>query len=65
MVQMGSGTLSTRVRATQASFCLITIDGEHMVQDIVTIDRSGLKTHRNYDSRVDQPGLLLQHTHKR
>jgi 3',5'-cyclic AMP phosphodiesterase CpdA len=62
MVQMGSGTLSTRVRATRPSFCVVTIDGEHMVQDIVVVDHNGLETHRNYDSRIDQPGLLLQHT---
>jgi hypothetical protein len=65
MVQMGSGTLSTRVRATRPSFCVITIDGEHMVQDVLVVDRNGLETHRNYDSRVDQPGLLLQHTRLR
>jgi 3',5'-cyclic AMP phosphodiesterase CpdA len=61
MVQMGSGTLSTRLRATRPSFCVVTIDGEHMVQEIVSIDRNGLEVHRNYDSRIHQPGLLLQH----
>ncbi len=50
MVQMGGGTLSTRLRATRPSFCVIQIDGEHMVQDIVTIDRNGLEIRRNYDS---------------
>jgi 3',5'-cyclic AMP phosphodiesterase CpdA len=52
MVQMGSGTLSTRVRATRPSFCVIQIDGEHMVQDVITIDRTGLEIRRNYDSAV-------------
>jgi 3',5'-cyclic AMP phosphodiesterase CpdA len=61
MVQMGSGTLSTRLRATRPSFCTVTIDQEHMVQDIVFVDHNRLETHRNYDSRLDQPGLLLQH----
>lgn len=61
MVQMGSGTLSTRLRATRPSFCVVTLDGECMTQDVVVVDRNGLETHRNYDSRVDQPGLLLQH----
>jgi predicted phosphodiesterase len=61
MVQMGSGTLSTRLRATRPSFCVITIDGESMVQEIVSIDRNGIEVHPNYDSRVHQPGMLLQH----
>ena len=50
MVQMGSGTLSTRLRATRPSFCVLLIDGEHMVQEICTIDRNGLEICRNYDS---------------
>jgi predicted phosphodiesterase len=62
MVQMGSGTLSTRVRATRASFCVIMIDGEHMVQEIVTIDRNGLEIARNYDSLHSQGGTLPQRT---
>jgi 3',5'-cyclic AMP phosphodiesterase CpdA len=52
MVQMGSGTLSTRLRATRPSFCVIQIDGEHMVQDVVVIDRNGLEIRRNYDSAL-------------
>jgi hypothetical protein len=51
IVQMGSGTLSTRLRATRPSFCAITIDGEHMVQDVIMIDRNGLEIRRNYDSK--------------
>lgn len=61
MVQMGGGTLSTRLRATRASFCVIMIDGEHMVQEIVTIDRNGLEIRRNYDSLNSQGGTLPEH----
>lgn len=53
MVQMGSGTLSTRTRATRPSFCVIQIDGDHMTQDVVVIDRNGLEMRRNYDSRAN------------
>ncbi len=56
MVQMGSGTLSHRLRATRASFCVIQIDGEHMVQDVVVIDRNGLEISRNYDSKANSEG---------
>ncbi len=58
MVQMGSGTLSTRLRATQPSFCVLGLDA-HMVQDICTIDRNGLEIRRNYDSTPD-PGNPAQ-----
>jgi hypothetical protein len=65
MVQMGSGTLSTRLRATRPSFCVITFDGEHMVQEICTIDRNGLEIRRNYDSiaflQEIPAGTLPQH----
>lgn len=50
IVQMGSGTLSTRLRATRPSFCVVSFDGERMVQEICTIDRNGLEIRRNYDS---------------
>lgn len=60
MVQMGAGTLSVRLRATRPSFCVIMIDGEHMVQEIVTIDRNGLEIRRNYDSLVFEGGTLPQ-----
>ena len=56
MVQMGSGTLSTRLRATRPSFCVVSIDGDHMVQDICTIDRNGLEIRRNYDSTASLSG---------
>lgn len=64
MVQMGSGTLSTRLRSTQPSFCLVTIDGENIRQEILTLDRDELRVERNYDSSVDQPGLLRQRATK-
>jgi predicted phosphodiesterase len=60
MVQMGAGTLSTRLRATRPSFCVIAIDGEHLVQEIVTIDRNGLEIRRNYDSLELEGGTLAQ-----
>lgn len=60
MVQMGSGTLSTRLRATRPAFCVIQIDGEHMVQEICTIDRNGLEIRRNYDSRQPQDPVAIQ-----
>jgi hypothetical protein len=60
MVQMGAGTLSTRLRATRPSFCVISIDGEHMVQEVVTLDRNGLEIKRNYDSLIFQSGTVAQ-----
>jgi 3',5'-cyclic AMP phosphodiesterase CpdA len=60
MVQMGSGTLSTRLRATRPAFCVIQIDGEHMVQDICTIDRNGLEIKRNYDSAKPGDPVIVQ-----
>jgi 3',5'-cyclic AMP phosphodiesterase CpdA len=60
MVQMGGGTLSVRTRATRASFCVVEIDGEHMVQEIITIDRNGLEIRRNYDSLSLQSGTQSQ-----
>jgi 3',5'-cyclic AMP phosphodiesterase CpdA len=60
MVQMGAGTLSIRLRATRPSFCVISIDGEHLVQEIVTIDRNGLEIRRNYDSLDLESGTLMQ-----
>jgi 3',5'-cyclic AMP phosphodiesterase CpdA len=60
MVQMGAGTLSIRLRATRPSFCVISIDGEHLVQEIVTIDRNGLEIRRNYDSLELESGTLMQ-----
>jgi hypothetical protein len=36
------------------------IDGEHMVQEIVTIDRNGLEIRRNYDSLAFEGGTLTE-----
>jgi 3',5'-cyclic AMP phosphodiesterase CpdA len=60
MVQMGAGTLSTRLRATRPSFCVISIDGEHIAQEVVTIDRNGLEISRNYNSLELEAGTLMQ-----
>ena len=60
MVQMGSGTLSTRLRSTPPSFCVVRINGEKITQEIVTLNHDGLRVELNYDSSVDQPGLLRQ-----
>jgi 3',5'-cyclic AMP phosphodiesterase CpdA len=61
LVQMGSGTLSTRVRSSPPSFCVVTIDGELITQDVVHVESGQLVFHRNYDSSSDQPGLARQH----
>jgi 3',5'-cyclic AMP phosphodiesterase CpdA len=50
MVQMGSGTLSMRTRATRAGFCVVQIEGDRLTQDVVSIDRNGLEVCRGYDS---------------
>lgn len=50
MVQMGSGTLSTRLRATPPSFCVLQMDENRMTQDVVSIELTGLTVRRNYDS---------------
>lgn len=60
LVQMGSGTLSTRLRATPPSFCILQCDADgRLTQDIVSIGRHAIETHRNYDSRT-VPGLVGQ-----
>lgn len=61
MVQMGSGTLSTRVRGTHASFCLVTFADNHICQEIVEIGPAEPRIHLNYDSRLSQPGMFFQH----
>ena len=48
MVQMGAGTLSTRLRSTPASFCVIEIDGDTLAQEIIQIEPAGLQIRRNY-----------------
>jgi 3',5'-cyclic AMP phosphodiesterase CpdA len=59
MVQMGSGTLSTRLRGTHPSFCMVTIEGERIVQDIITAGPDKVEIHRNYDSELHPPGTLF------
>jgi 3',5'-cyclic AMP phosphodiesterase CpdA len=56
IVQMGSGTLSTRLRANRAGFCVLEFDGDRMVQEVVTIDRAGLEISRRYDSAANPAG---------
>jgi 3',5'-cyclic AMP phosphodiesterase CpdA len=48
MVQMGAGTLSTRLRSTPPSFCVIEIDGDTLVQEVVQIEAGALQIRRNY-----------------
>ena len=50
MVQMGSGTLSTRLRATPPSFCVVQMENAQLTQDVVSIEIAGLTLRRNYDS---------------
>lgn len=52
MVQMGSGTLSTRLRGTPPSFCVLQMDETKLTQDVVSIELEGLTVRRNYDSSV-------------
>lgn len=63
MVQMGSGTLSTRLRATHPAFCVVTIDADSILQDIVSIGPDGLDVHRNYDSRTHGAETLFRPMH--
>ena len=52
LVQMGSGTLSTRLRGTPPSFCVLQLDETKFTQDVVSIELEGLSVRRNYDSSV-------------
>jgi 3',5'-cyclic AMP phosphodiesterase CpdA len=52
MVQMGSGTLSMRVRASRAGFCVVQIEGGRLTQDVVAIEGEALEIRRNYDSQA-------------
>lgn len=59
IAQMGSGTLSTRTRATPPSFCVISFSEQRVVQDIVQV-RDELEIRRNYDSLLHEAeGLRL------
>lgn len=55
MVQMGSGTLSIRTRASRAGFCVVQIEGGRLTQDVVEIDGEAREIRRNYDSLAMQP----------
>lgn len=52
MVQMGSGTLSTRLRGTPPSFCVLQMENGRLTQDVVSIELAGLTVRRNYDSSI-------------
>ena len=52
MVQMGSGTLSTRLRRTPPSFCVLQMENGKLTQDVVSIELAGLTVRRNYDASV-------------
>ncbi|MBI1359975.1 MAG: metallophosphoesterase [Alphaproteobacteria bacterium] len=54
MVQMGAGTLSTRLRATPPSFCVIEIDGDTLVQQVVHVEDGALEIRRNYVWAADE-----------
>lgn len=56
MVQMGSGTLSTRLRTTPASFCILEIDGDHLSQDVVTIEPDTLRIERAFTTKARANG---------
>lgn len=49
-VQMGSGTLSTRLRASQPSFCVVSIEDGCIRQEIVHISETGTLANLNYAS---------------
>ena len=55
MVQMGSGTLSTRLRGTAPSFCVLQMENGRLTQDVVSIELAGLTVRRNHDSSVGAP----------
>lgn len=59
MVQMGSGTLSTRLRATPPSFCVLQMENDTLTQDVVSIELTGLTVRRSYDSSVASLSLPL------
>lgn len=52
MVQMGSGTLSTRLRRTPPSFCVLQMENGTLTQDVVSMELAGLAFRRNYVSSV-------------
>lgn len=62
MVQMGSGTLSTRTRASLPGFCVVQIDGDRLTQDVVSIGDGGLEVSRTYDSQEASASSAAQGT---
>jgi len=58
IVQMGSGTLSTRLRATRPSFCVLELSADRMIQEVVSLERQAFEIRRNYDSAGPLPGTL-------
>ncbi len=61
LVQMGSGTLSTRLRGTHPSFCVLTVQGGGSVrQDVIMVGRDGPVSHCNYDSLTHEHETLYQ-----
>lgn len=48
MVQMGAGTLSTRLRSSPPSFCVIEIGEDTLAQEIVQVEGGALEMRRNY-----------------
>jgi 3',5'-cyclic AMP phosphodiesterase CpdA len=55
LVQMGAGTLSTRLRSSPPAFCVLELDNGRVTQDIIQIEGAALKIHRNYDSASAAP----------
>lgn len=58
IVQMGSGTLSTRLRATRPSFCVLELTADRMIQEVVSLELVGFEIRRNYDSAGPLPGTV-------
>jgi predicted phosphodiesterase len=50
LVQMGAGTLSTRLRGSDPGFCVLSIWPNRLVQEVVHIEKAALRIDRNYDS---------------
>ena len=61
LVQMGSGTLSTRLRQSYASFCVVTLSESHVRQEVVTAAARGHSVHLNYDSHLHASEQRLLH----
>ncbi len=55
LVQMGAGTLSTRLRASDPGFCVLGMWPDRLVQDVVHIEKASLRIDRHYDSSAVAP----------